>query len=551
MAVYQGSLTVKRRAKDGGPGKPGKDGIDIQIDNPNLIVTENSGSRDYSKTGFKIKVVQGGHSFNYFGADMTVLQERSWTCDVIEVNNITGFTPPGPYPAGVTNAVFPPITGLSGDAGYIVLRFHIRDATMVYQFVDKRIQYNLSGKSGKDAINIHIDSTNLVVLESGGERDYSNTGLKIRITQGGWNLDYLGVYASYQGTWLCWVAESSNVTGFTLPLGDAGVYDLNIPPITKLTGSSGYVVLRFDITDRYGVRQFTDRRIQYTVTGKGYDGMPGQVPIQKEWVVGDTHRFNDEIKDYIYVRGTSQNTSYWYTRTNKGDVTAGSPPVGGANKAGYTRVDWLKTLAVNVLLVEEGNLANFIFKDEKLISVRGTVNGVLTNYSGQQNFMPNIVIDGKTGEIIAGGDKFRVRPDGSGFLANGNIKWNVAGNTEFLGGVKSPFTDISNATIAQFWQEEITSWANNFFENQYTTSLAIRIIPCRNLLNGQVFRIHALRRGILLQPEEYNGFYENGTLLNEIQLNKSDAIEMVCICYGNVFHSWDIVRRYKCRPYDL
>ena len=198
-----------------------------------------------------------------------------------------------------------------------------------------------------------------------------------------------------------------------------------------------------------------------------------------------------------------------------------------------------------------GDIGGLIIKDGKLLSVRGTVDGVLVNYSGQQNFIPNIVIDGKTGEIIAGGDKFRVRPDGSGFLANGNIKWNIAGNAEFLGGVKSPFTDISNATIEQFWEEEITSWANNFFENQYTTSLAIRIIPCSNLLNGQVFRIHALRRGILLQPEEYNGFYENGTLLNEIQLNKSDAIEMVCICFNGVFHSWDIVRRYKCRPYDL
>jgi len=158
---------------------------------------------------------------------------------------------------------------------------------------------------------------------------------------------------------------------------------------------------------------------------------------------------------------------------------------------------------------------------------------------------------GTYAQAFEGTAKAIIRHDGSGHLAGGNVKWNIAGNTEFLGGIKSPFTDISSATIEQFWEEEITSWANNFFENQYTTSLAIRIIPCSNLLNGQVFRIHALRRGILLQPEEYNGFYENGTLLNEIQLNKSDAIEMVCICFNGVFHSWDIVRRYKCRPYDL
>jgi hypothetical protein len=135
----------------------------------------------------------------------------------------------------------------------------------------------------------------------------------------------------------------------------------------------------------------------------GTPGLPGQIPIQKEWVVGDTHRFNDEIKDFIYVRGTSQNDSYWYTRTNKGDVVAGPPPVGGANVEGYTKVGWMRNLAVKVLLAEEANLANFIFKDEKLISVRGTVNGVETNYSGQAGFKPYIILDGKTGKIYAEG----------------------------------------------------------------------------------------------------------------------------------------------------
>lgn len=136
----------------------------------------------------------------------------------------------------------------------------------------------------------------------------------------------------------------------------------------------------------------------------GIPGLPGQVPIQKEWVVGDTHRFNDEIKDFIYVRGASSDTSYWYTRTSKGDdIVAGAAPVGGANVEGYTRVDWLRTLAVNVLLAEEANLANFIFKDGQLLSVRGTVNGVETNYSGQAGFKPYIILDGKTGKIYAEG----------------------------------------------------------------------------------------------------------------------------------------------------
>lgn len=176
----------------------------------------------------------------------------------------------------------------------------------------------------------------------------------------------------------------------------------------------------------------------------------------------------------------------------------------------------------------------------------------VSGIAGANKEYPAFWAGGTYAQAFGGTAKTIIRHDGSGQLAGGNIKWNTGGSTEFLGGIKSPFIDISNATIEYFWDdEEITSWANNFFENQATASLIIRTIPCRNVLNGQIFRIHALRRGILLQPEEYNGFYENGTLLDEIQLDRGDAIEMVCICFNGVFHSWDIIRRYKCRPYDL
>jgi hypothetical protein len=299
-----------------------------------------------------------------------------------------------------------------------------------------------------------------------------------------------------------------------------------------------------------GTSSTTNPVIIGTYGEKGDEGLPGPIVVQKEWVEGDTHRYTNEVRDYIYVRGASAAESYWYTLSSKGEVTADVAPTGGKTPAGYVPVTWMESLAVKVLIGEEANLANLIFKDDKLISLRGTVNGVAADYSGQADFVPNIIIDGKTGEITAAGGKVKFKFDGSGFIADGNIQWNSNGNIEFLGGFKSPFVDVSNATITQFWEDEITSWANNFFENSIFLSLPIRIIPCNTLLNGQVFRIHALQKGITMRPEEYNGFYENGILLNEIQLNKGDAIEMVCICYGGVFHSWDIIRRYKCRPYN-
>ena len=137
-------------------------------------------------------------------------------------------------------------------------------------------------------------------------------------------------------------------------------------------------------------------------------------------------------------------------------------------------------------------------------------------------------------------DNFQVLPDGS----------IVANNGEFKGGIKQPFVDVSESTIENYWNTDKTSWACNFFEETPFASLPIRVIPCRSVLNGQIFRFHARRRGIILQPEVSYKFYENGSSLNEIVLAAGDAIEMISISIDNVFKSWDIIRRYKCRKYN-
>lgn len=110
----------------------------------------------------------------------------------------------------------------------------------------------------------------------------------------------------------------------------------------------------------------------------GANGLPGPLLVQKEWVQGDTHRYTDEIKDYIYVRGASAAESYWYTLASKGTVTAGAKPTGGAVPAGYVSVTWMKDLAVKFLIAEEANLANFVFQNGRLSSEDGLcgLNGV-------------------------------------------------------------------------------------------------------------------------------------------------------------------------------
>ena len=116
----------------------------------------------------------------------------------------------------------------------------------------------------------------------------------------------------------------------------------------------------------------------------GLPGIPGQVPVQKEWVADDRHRNSDEIVDYIYVRGSNSETSYWYQLINKTDtegIKAGAAPTGGAIPEGYKAVTWMPALSVKTLIAEEANLANLIFKEGKLISIKGnTFAGEEINY---------------------------------------------------------------------------------------------------------------------------------------------------------------------------
>jgi hypothetical protein len=154
--------------------------------------------------------------------------------------------------------------------------------------------------------------------------------------------------------------------------------------------------------------QWNDAVNDYVDTGvsaKGVPGMPGQIPVQKEWKAGDTHRNDTNIVDYIYVRAPLPDNRKWYKLKNDyvvrevpGDEAY---PTESTLSTYYDEIPWLKELAAKVLIGEEANLANLIFKDDKLISLRGTVDGVAADYSGQANFVPNIVIDGKNGKITA------------------------------------------------------------------------------------------------------------------------------------------------------
>jgi len=111
------------------------------------------------------------------------------------------------------------------------------------------------------------------------------------------------------------------------------------PSEAVLTPTNKYL-WRYEITTYTdGTSSTTNPVIIGTYGEKGDEGLPGPIVVQKEWVEGDTHRYTDEIKDYIYVRGASAAESYWYTLASKGTVTADVAPTGGTTPKGYVEVN--------------------------------------------------------------------------------------------------------------------------------------------------------------------------------------------------------------------
>lgn len=111
----------------------------------------------------------------------------------------------------------------------------------------------------------------------------------------------------------------------------------------------------------------------------GSQGIPGQIPVQREWKTGDVYRNNTTVIDYIYHRATD---TWWRLKDGYDSVIATINP--GIE---FVQLNSLEYLAVNLLIAENANIAGFVFKDGKMISQKPST----TN--------PNVVLDGTNGSV--------------------------------------------------------------------------------------------------------------------------------------------------------
>lgn len=164
------------------------------------------------------------------------------------------------------------------------------------------------------------------------------------------------------------------------------------------------------------------------------DGEDG--PMLEFW--GDYYP-NETYWGYPYRIIVVKHGGYYYkTKKTAGEfVGSDYPAPQNPPPAGLSDYPWepfgatYRSVATDLLLAENASIAKFIFHDQKLISQSGWLNEVPANTQPNQdpadNFIPNIILDGNTGLASFSADKVRFNPDGSGYLAGGNIEWDPLG----------------------------------------------------------------------------------------------------------------------------
>lgn len=266
----------------------------------------------------------------------------------------------------------------------------------------------------------------------------------------------------------------------------------------------------------------------------GEQGIQGPLMVQKEWIEGDTHRYTDEVREYFYVRGADAAQSYWYTLINKGTVIADAPPTGGTVPTGYQAVQWLKELSVQSFIAEEANLANFIFKDGKLISVRGTVDGVGADYAGQANFVPNIVLDGKTGKVISNDSEIR----GTVYATGGEFD-----NVIVRGSSRSPFEYCPDSTSIDYTDNVVMlsdvehGWLNPY-SLPWDLSQSGRRITIANYKWGETIAVGAN----FINAPSGKYFFEDGVNKSRLYM-RTQVVELLGYGDDTTFYGWIVLSR--------
>lgn len=241
-----------------------------------------------------------------------------------------------------------------------------------------------------------------------------------------------------------------------------------------------------------------------------HNGAAGSSPAavyQGDYDSGKTYYGTPQRVDIV-----KYNSIYYVARTD-GGIFSGKTPTNSSYWKTFGAQ--FESIATGLLLAQYANIAEFIFKDEQLISQSGTINGVASTDYSNPNFVPNIVLNGKNGtatimgKFTTGGTGERIELDPvNKRIAVYNPSGDIVGWWSF-----SDNEYGSGITLNSGRSDQSGTWANLSYDQGLTFGLNGRPGPATQYGNrymslGTSFNLDATAGGVKIKT---SGFPTNAT----------------------------------------
>ncbi len=344
-------------------GRDGLDSVNFHVSRETIPVQCNADGSvvSFDNTGLKIKLSRESYVLWYTPYGVTDLGPEGGGdyCIAITTDGVSGFALPTKYKmeVEVNN-----ISGLTKDVGTVTLTFTLFDfkANATYQ-VQRVITYS----------KVKVGATGRGIV---AEVDYylaTNLSMGVTRNTSGWSTTVQTLTPANNYLWHYRRTEYSSGTK----------YEYTTPSVIGTYGTQG---------------------------------LPGKMPIKREWKAGDTYRNNDEVVDYIYLRSNNKWLKLLDGVTSHTPDAAYDPDPVTNQDSVYEELSGVNILPVQILIAEEANVGGFIFKENQFLSQRGKLtDGTYASFDNQPGWTPNLRLNGV---------------DGSGQLAGGRIRWDENGN---------------------------------------------------------------------------------------------------------------------------
>lgn len=252
----------------------------------------------------------------------------------------------------------------------------------------------------------------------------------------------------------------------------------------------------------------------------GTDGKQGYSPalaFQGEYSSTQTYYGNQYRVDAVKYNG-----AYYVARVDAG-AFSGTLPTDTSkwNPFGAS----FESVATLLLLAEYANIGNFVIKNNCLMSQKGTINGVASTDFTNDNFVPNILLDGLNGQSVI-----------SGSIRNPFVAWSADQNV-FDGDIKNGIGRYDNVVmpITTSSSAERTLTSDQFTWTPDNSGRIIRIINYK-WSTGTAYG------HVILTAPSGKYFYENGKARTQIKMSREC---LVLAGYGTptTFYGWVVLSR--------